>query len=90
MIYAAGSAETLCMTGVYQRWFSSTLHIGWGLCDGVCLVLVCKGRYGLGGMVLLFILGSNLGGVAPVTGLRGKKGSEGSSLIRVVQLWRQD
>jgi hypothetical protein len=41
------------MTGVYQRWCSSTLHIGWGLCDHVCLVLVCRGRYGLGGMVLL-------------------------------------
>ena len=47
------------MTGVYQRWCSSTLHIGWGLCDRVCLVLLCRGRYGLGGVVLLFILGSN-------------------------------
>jgi hypothetical protein len=28
---------------------SSTLHIGWGLCDCLCLVLVCGGRYGLGG-----------------------------------------
>ena len=37
------------MTGVYQRWCSSTLHIRWGLCDRVCLVLVCWGRYGLGG-----------------------------------------
>jgi hypothetical protein len=58
------------MTGVYERWCSSTLHIGWGLCDGLCLVLVCRGRYGLGGVVLLFILGSSLGGVGPVRGLR--------------------
>ena len=36
---------------------------GWGLCDGLCPVLVCRGRYGLGRGVLLFILGSNLGGV---------------------------
>jgi hypothetical protein len=51
----------------------STLHIGWGLCDRLCLVFVCRGRYGLGGGVLLFkfILGSNLGGVGPVRGLRG-------------------
>jgi hypothetical protein len=41
--------ESSTMTGVYQRWCSSTLHIGWGLCDCVCLVLVCRGRYGLGG-----------------------------------------
>ena len=27
------------------------LHIGWGLCDRLCLVLVCRGRYGLGGVV---------------------------------------
>ena len=25
------------MTGVYERCCSSTLHIGWGLCDRVCL-----------------------------------------------------
>ncbi len=25
------------------------MHIGWGLCDRLCLVLVCRGRYGLGG-----------------------------------------
>jgi hypothetical protein len=41
--------ESSIMTGVYQRWCSSTLHIGWGLCDRVCQVLVCRGRYGLGG-----------------------------------------
>ena len=38
--------ESSIMTGVYHRWCSSTLHIGWGLCDRVCLVLVCRGRYG--------------------------------------------
>jgi hypothetical protein len=41
--------ESSIMTGVYERWRSSTLHIGWGLCDRLCLVLVCRGRYGLGG-----------------------------------------
>jgi hypothetical protein len=25
--------ESSIMTCVYQRWCSSTLHIGWGLCD---------------------------------------------------------
>jgi hypothetical protein len=43
----------------------------WGLCGRLCLVLVCRGGYGLGGRVLLFILGSSLGGVGPVRGLRG-------------------
>ena len=43
----------------------------WGLCDTLCLVLVCGGRCGLGGVVLLFILGSSLGGVGQVRGLRG-------------------
>jgi hypothetical protein len=43
-----GANLTSIMTGVYQRWCSSTLHIGWGLCDRVCQVLVCRGRYGLG------------------------------------------
>jgi hypothetical protein len=37
------------MKGVYQRWCSSNLHIGWDLCDRQCLVLVCRGRYSLGG-----------------------------------------
>ena len=61
------------MTGVYPRWGSSTLHIGWGLYDRVCLVLVCKGGYCLGGEGLLFILGSNLGGVGPVGVFAGRK-----------------
>jgi hypothetical protein len=42
--------ESSIMTGVYQCWCSSTLHIGWGLCDSVCQVLVCRGRYCLGGV----------------------------------------
>ena len=42
-----------------------------GVCDRLCPVLVGRGRYGLGGLVLLFILGSNLGGVGPERGLRG-------------------
>jgi hypothetical protein len=54
--------ESSIVTGVYQHWCSSTLHIGWGLCDRLCPVLVCRGRYGLGGGVLLFILGSNMVG----------------------------
>jgi len=29
------------------------------------LISNCRGRYGLGGLVLLFILGSNVGGVGP-------------------------
>jgi hypothetical protein len=33
---------------------------------------VCRGRYGLGMVVLLFILGSSLGGVGPERGLRGR------------------
>jgi hypothetical protein len=46
------------------------INIGtWGLCD-LCLVLVCRGRYGWGGGVLLFILGSSLVGVGQVRGLR--------------------
>jgi hypothetical protein len=41
--------ELSIMTGVYQRWCSSNSHIGWGLCDRLCLALVCRGRYCLGG-----------------------------------------
>ena len=41
--------ESSIMTGVYQCWCSSTLDIRWGLCDRVCSVLVCRGRYGIGG-----------------------------------------
>ena len=37
-----GESSITGMTGVYQRWCSSTLHIGWGLCDRVCQVLVCR------------------------------------------------
>jgi hypothetical protein len=63
--------ESSIMTGVFQCWFSSTLHVGWGLCDRVCLVVVCRGGYCLGGGVLLFMLGSSLGGVGQVRGLLG-------------------
>jgi hypothetical protein len=41
--------DSSIMTSVFQSWCSSTLHIGWGLCDRVCLVLVCRGRYCFGG-----------------------------------------
>ncbi len=33
---------------------------------------MCRGRYGLGGLVLHFILGSNLGGVGPERCLPGE------------------
>ena len=39
----------------------------------LCLVFVCRGRYGLGGAVLLFILGSNLGGVGRERVLGGEE-----------------
>jgi len=65
--------ESSIMTGVYERSCSSTLRIGWGLCVRLCLVLICRNRYGLGVVVLLFILGSNLGGVGPERGLRGER-----------------
>ena len=55
-IGADGWGESSIMTGVHQRRCLSTLHIGWGLCDRVYLVLVCRDRYGLGGVVLLLIL----------------------------------
>jgi hypothetical protein len=63
--------ESSIMTGVYERWCSSTLHIGWGLCDHLCLVLVCGGRYGLGGRFFSSFWDRVWGGVGPVRGLRG-------------------
>jgi hypothetical protein len=33
-------AKSSIMTGVHKRWCLSTLHIGYGLCDRLCLVLV--------------------------------------------------
>jgi hypothetical protein len=47
--------------------------MGTVLCDRLCLVLVCRGRYGFLGGVLLFILGSNLGGVGPVGVFEGEE-----------------
>jgi hypothetical protein len=32
-----------------NRILTSTFDIGWRLCDRVCQVLVCRGKYGLGG-----------------------------------------
>ena len=62
----------------------------WGLCGRLCLVLVCGGRYGLGGVVLLFILGSSLGRVGPVRGLRGggRGGWCGPGAARTILLFR--
>ena len=80
--------ESSIMTGVYQRWCSSTLHgvevtelstkkqeslfIGWGLCDRDIVYVKFSSAGAVWGVVLLFILGSSLGGVAPVRGLRGE------------------
>ena len=61
------------MEGVLPRIIVGT----WGLCDSLCLVLVCRGRYGFGGEVLLFILGLSLGGVGQVRGLRGEEEGNG-------------
>ena len=44
---------------------------------------VCRGRYGLGGGVLLYILGSNLGGVASERGVFG--GEEEGGGVRTGQ-----
>jgi hypothetical protein len=61
------------------------------LCDRLCLGLVCRGRYGLGGVFLLFILGSNLGGGGPVRGLRwgGRRGGvrSGPGAVRTILLF---
>ena len=46
----------------------------------LCLGFVCRGRYGLGGAVLLFILGSNLGGVGRERVLGGEE--EGGGVRR--------
>ena len=48
--------ELSIMTGVYQHWWLSTLHIGWGLCDSVCLVSSSR----LQGQVGVFWGGSSL------------------------------
>jgi hypothetical protein len=68
--------ESSIMTGVYQRWCSSTLHIGWGLCDPVCQVLVCRGRYGLRGGGSSLYSGIEFGRSRPSEGSSGgrKKG----------------
>ncbi len=69
--------ESSIMTGVYERWCSSTLHIGWGLCDPASMSSSClQGQVRFGGgsplhACLLFLLGSSLGRVGSVKGLRG-------------------
>jgi hypothetical protein len=47
------------------------LHIGWGLCDRLCPVLVCRGRYGFGGG------GSSLHSGIELGRSRTRKGSSG-------------
>jgi hypothetical protein len=65
--------ESSIMTGVFQRWCSSTLHIGWGLCDRVCQVLVSRGRYGLGGGGSSLHSGIEFGGSRTGEGSSGRK-----------------
>ncbi len=50
-------SNIMCGIGLARggRITSVTVY-GWGLCDRLCPVLVCRGRYGLGCLVLLFIL----------------------------------
>jgi hypothetical protein len=48
------------------EWPASPTDLNGPLCDRLCLVLVFRGRYCWGGVFLLFILGSNLGGGGPV------------------------
>jgi len=44
--------ESGIMTGVYLRWYSSLFALVLvALCDRLCLLLVCKGRYGFFGRV---------------------------------------
>jgi hypothetical protein len=38
-----------CLLRMVLVYLAVTLHIGWGLCDCLCPVLVCRGRYGLRG-----------------------------------------
>ena len=63
--------ESGIMTGVINAGARLLCTSARGLSWGLCLVLICRGRYGLGRAALLFILGSNLGGVGPGRGLRG-------------------
>jgi hypothetical protein len=70
--------ESSIITGVYERWCSSTLHIRWGLCDRLCLVLVCGAGTVWGGGSSLH-LGSNLGRVGPVRVFGGEE--EGGVVI---------
>ena len=63
--------ESGIMTGVINAGARVLCTLARGLSWGLCLVLICRGRYGLGRAALLFILGSNLGGVGPGRGLRG-------------------
>jgi len=73
--------STLVLGAFRQVFFNANALLCINIGDGVCvivyvyaLVLVCRGRYGFGGVVLLFILGSGVGGVGRVGGLRGKGG----------------
>ena len=74
--------ESSIMTGVYHRWCSSTLHIGWGLCDCVCQVLVCRGRYGLGGVGSSLHSGIEFGRSRTDEGSSGGKEEGGGAGVR--------
>ena len=72
--------ESGIMTGVINAGARLLCTSARGLSWGLCLVLICRGRYGLGGAVLLFILGSNLGGVGRERVLGGEE--EGGGVRR--------
>ena len=74
--------ELIIMTGVYQHWYSSTLHIRWGLCDRVCQVLVRRGRYGLGGVGSSLHSGIEFGRSRTDEGSSGGKEEGGGAGVR--------
>ena len=64
-----GGVATSCAPGSLNANFRC-------VCAAGSYCVLCGGRYGLGGVVLLFILRSRLGGVGPVRGLRGGERGE--------------
>ena len=46
------SSRALALSACSSNPFISISDGTWGLCDRLCLVLVCRGRYGLGGVLL--------------------------------------
>ena len=82
--------STLVLGAFRQVFFNANALRCINIGDGVCvivyvyaLVLVCRGRYGFGGVVLLFILGSNLGRAGPDGGYR--KGGDDDAIYLFLQ-----